>query len=53
MEIQNEKQYQYALEKRSNLLEAYSFLGDVNSESIDRQISEIDAQIERYEAKKS
>lgn len=52
MEIKTEKQYQDALKKRSNLLEAYSFLGDVNSESIDQQISEIDAEIERYETKR-
>lgn len=51
IEIQTENQYQEALKKRSNLLEAYSHLSCANEDSLDCQISEIDAQIERYESK--
>lgn len=50
MEIKTEKEYQEALKKRSDLLEAYSFLGTANADSLDKQISEVDTQIGRYEA---
>ncbi len=53
MEILTEQQYQEALKRRSNLLEAYSHLGCGNEDDLDRQISEIDDQIGRYESKNS
>lgn len=53
MEINTESDYKKALKKRSDLLEAYSFLGTANADSLDKQISEVDAQIERYEAQKA
>ena len=53
MEINTESDYKKSLKKRSDLLEAYSFLGTANADSLDKQISEVDAQIERYEAQKA
>ncbi len=50
MEIKTKSGYQKALKKRAELLEAYSFLSTASADSLDKQISEVDAQIERYEA---
>jgi hypothetical protein len=49
MEIKTESDYKKAVKHRADLLEAYSFLGTTNADSLDQQISVIDAEIERYE----
>ena len=53
MEIKTEDDYKKALKHRAALLESYSFIGDVNADSVDRQISEVDASISYYEASKT
>lgn len=49
MEIKTENDYKKALKKRTDLLEAYSFLGALNTDSLDQQINEVDEKIEQYE----
>jgi|GEM_PF-5616742 len=49
MKLKTESDYQEAVKHRADLLEAYSFLGTASADSLDKQISEVDAQIELYE----
>ena len=50
MKIKTEADYQKSINHRNDLLEAYSFLGVFNADSLDKQISEIDIAIEQYES---
>ncbi|MBU2968759.1 hypothetical protein KO527_05275 [Pseudoalteromonas sp. C2R02] len=50
MEIKSEIDYKNSLKHRADLLEAYSFLGSINADDLDKQISEVNAQIALYEA---
>ena len=49
MEIRTNKEYQEALNRRADLMKAYSHLGDPKADSLDAQISEVDAAILKYE----